>query len=420
LPRWLAEAGCPPVALGTVETLPHQLSAAGAGLAPQVVVCHLERDAPALAHWLLHRSGPALVALCLISDALDAATLAGLSTVGLCAWVPPGGLQARHLPALLALAQARWQREQQLHAELTRTREQLDERKWVERAKGVLMSAQSIGEDEAFRLLRGAAMQTNLRVGAVSRAVIESAQWAEAINRAGQLRMLSQRLVKLAAQRLAGVDARRARTLQHQATQRAQDNLDHLAGLPFLSGDPEAGATVFALLQQTLAAWAALKAALEQRQSPAMLAQTDADAEALLQAAEQLTGALEVQGGRQALRIINLCGRQRMRVQRLAKTALLADLLAEPSRHDALVPLLDEFEATLQELERAPLSSVDIRHNLGAARDEWLRLLRGLRATSGPGGTDYRAALAGSADALLDLFDQLTAAYEHSLQVIMA
>jgi hypothetical protein len=151
-----------------------------------------------------------------------------------------------------------------------------------------------------------------------------------------------------------------------------------------------------------------------------MLAQTDADAEALLQAAEQLTGALEVQGRRQALRIINLCGRQRMRVQRLAKTALLADLLAEPSRHDALVPLLDEFEATLQELERAPLSSVDIRHNLGAARDEWLRLLRGLRATSGPGGTDYRAALAGSADALLDLFDQLTAAYEHSLQVIMA
>ena len=94
------------------------------------------------------------------------------------------------------------------------------------------MSARGIGEDEAFGLLRGAAMHANLRLGEVSRSVVEAAQWAEAINRAGQLRMLSQRLVRLAAQALAGIDARRGRALRaSQAAQRVRDNLAHLAAL---------------------------------------------------------------------------------------------------------------------------------------------------------------------------------------------
>lgn len=425
LPAWLAEAGCPPASLATVTTLTHQIGVLTSGVAPQLIVAaHVSADAVRLAELLLRQPAPAAFGLCLISDALDDELLARLSGAGvLHAWASPRGLDGRVLRSLLMQAQARWRCEVAWQTELIRVREQLDERKWVERAKGVLMQAhtgaKALGEDEAFRLLRGAAMQTNLRMGEVSRAVYESARWAEAINRAGQLRMLSQRLVKLAAQRLAGVDARRARTLQHQATQRAQDNLDHLATLPALAHGP-AGEPLVVPLRQTLLAWAALKEALEQRQTPATLAQTDAHAEALLTAAETLTGALEARGGRQALRIINLCGRQRMRVQRLAKTALLAELLAEPARHESLVPLLDEFEATLQELERAPLSTSDIRQNLAAAREEWLRLLRGLRTQSGASGVDPRAALAGSADALLDLFDQLTAAYEHSLQVIMA
>ena len=40
-------------------------------------------------------------------------------------------------------------------------------------------------------------MHTKQRIGQVSQEVINSARYGEAINRAGQLRMLSQRLVKL-------------------------------------------------------------------------------------------------------------------------------------------------------------------------------------------------------------------------------
>ena len=413
----------------------------GAALAPWAGALHVlgAHDAPQPAHACLAWGTPAeLLAwleqgpgrgwqgpLSCLGPAPQPAQMAQLLALGLTGWWPlEAALPAPPpwLASALALDAARWQAQQAQQQELTLLRTQMEERKWVDRAKGLLMNARGMAEDEAFRLLRSSAMHANLRMGEVSRSVVESAQWAEAINRAGQLRMLSQRLVKLAAQRLAGVDARRARTLQHQATERVQGNLEHLAALPLL---PQAPA-LRACLAHTEQAWAALRTALEGRLTPAVLLACDERAGALLDSANALTDALETHGARRALHIINICGRQRMRAQRLAKTALLQDLAGEASpvpapisAHTApsLVQQLDEFETALLELERAPLSSPDSRALLAQARDEWLRLLRGLRAGRSDEG---RAALAGSADALLALFEQLTDAYEHSLQVIMA
>jgi len=297
-----------------------------------------------------------------------------------------------------------------LRTELESLRTRMDERKWVDRAKGLLMSARGIGEDEAFGLLRGAAMHANLRLGEVSRSVIEAAQWADAINRAGQLRMLSQRLVRVAAQLLGGIDAQRARLLRTQSAERVQQNLDHLAAL----GLGAAGAQA---LGDAQAAWSGLAAALAARPSAAGLADIDQRAEVLLRAAEALTEALETSGARRALRIVNICGRQRMRAQRLAKDALLAAALKEKAANARLVPTMAEFEAALLELEHAPLSTAEIRAALASARDEWLRLVGGVQALDS---ADGRATLVRSSDALVDTFERLTASYEHSLQVIMS
>ena len=338
---------------------------------------------------------------------------------GLSSWWPldrwaDGDAPAVELAEALRFEFARWRHQQTVQRQISQLRTQMDERKWVDRAKGLLMSTRGMAEDDAFRLLRSAAMHANLRVGEVSRSVVEASQWADAINRSGQLRMLSQRLVKLAAQRLLGVDARRARTLQHQARLRVEDNLTHLAALPPLAQGPHALTEALACVTR---AWSVLGPALEQRPGLVTLLEADQHAEALLQAAEALTDALEQHGARRSLHIVNLCGRQRMRVQRLAKDALLATLPDQLPRAQALGPLLDAFEAALLELERAPLSTPDTRSLLAEARDEWLRLLRGLRSAEGEEG---RSTLAGSADALLGLFERLTEAYEHSLHVIMA
>jgi hypothetical protein len=376
----------------------------GAGAPPRVVALPAEPppDWAALA-----ADGPASLVAApspLVPAALDA---------GIAGWWPPAVLaDAAVLATALAADAHRWQAHQALRRTNEALRGQLDERKWIERAKGLMMAARDLPEDEAFVLLRTAAMHANLKLGELSRSLVEASRWADAVNRAGALRMLSQRLVKLAAQRLVGIDPAGARAALDDAARRVQDNLDALASFVAASAQPLAPQ-----VDAALAEWRALQAVLARRANAALLADADARAERLLAQADTLTAALESLGARRALRLVNLCGRQRMRVQRLAKTALLgAAGVASNAADAASDAALAEVEATLADLERAPLTGDEIRALLARARDEWLRLVRALRQPPAPASL---AALAQAADTLLDVFDALTAQYERSLQGLM-
>lgn len=314
--------------------------------------------------------------------------------------------------AATALEQLQWARWQAQRLALLQI--QLDERKWTDKAKGLLMAAQDLDEDAAFRLLRQAAMHAHLRLGQVAQSVVQAAQAAEAINLAGQQRMLSQRLVKLLAQRAAGIEARRAKVLQDESCDRVDGNLRRLQTL--------VGTTHAEPLAELGQAWARLRALLTGKPGAALLVEADAAAETLLALSERLTAAIEAAGAGKPLKVVNLCGRQRMLSQRLAKDALLADLLPDPtgaaSAHGAAIGTgLQAFEAGLVELETAPLSSAEIRALLTEVRDEWLRLLRSLRDVKG---TEAAAGLARSSELLLARLDQLTEQYQHSLQLILA
>ena len=380
--------------------------------APDLVVC-LAGEAASLATVLAGWPGAAPCPLLLLVPAPLSAAQAGVAVErGVDHWQVVAG--AAEVDAAVATATARWRREQALRGALVQAREELDERKWVDRAKGALMSARGMAEDEAFRLLRGAAMNVNLRMADISRSVWEATQWADAMNRAGQLRMLSQRLVRLVAQRLLKIDLRGAKALQEQAAQRVRDNLEML-GRQCAGTGAEADCRKVARLWEPIA-----KALAASRLDEAALQRIDAQADAWLAAAEQLTASLQAASGRRGLHVVNECGRQRLRVQQVAKTSLLAALHRQGSegalqarRRDAT---LAEFEAAQRALEAAPLSSPEIRATLDLARDDWLRLLAGLRADELG---DGQRALVQASETLLERLDALTAAYEHSLQVIM-
>jgi hypothetical protein len=347
------------------------------------------------------------------SDAGDAAVIERAVLAGINGWLHAGDALPRPavLRAAAQFALAARRRDAALRAQRDDARGRLDERKWVERAKGVLMRSGSIDEGEAFKLLRDASMHAQQRVGDVSRAVIDAARIAESINRAGQLRMLSQRLVRLAAQWFGGIDARVAATALEQAQQRVAQSLEALRSL-CVGADAEFAAAS--------AAWAALQPLLRRRAASATsLAAADAAAAALLEAAEALTMTLEARGGHRAVQIVNLCGRQRMRAQRIAKDVLLGVLLegdaAAAARARAEATARD-FDATLTALEHAPLSSASIRDGLAAAHNEWLLMQRGIRGVAQAPG---RLALVASSERLLEHLEALTAAYETSLQVIL-
>lgn len=67
------------------------------------------------------------------------------------------------------------ERLQQLTEELASVRVNLDERKLIERAKGILMQRQGLDEESAYRLLRKKAMNQNRRIADVAHAVLSLA-----------------------------------------------------------------------------------------------------------------------------------------------------------------------------------------------------------------------------------------------------
>ncbi len=82
------------------------------------------------------------------------------------------GLQAERIIPVIDTAIARFQVLRQMRTELAETRRALEERKVIERAKGLLMKAKGVSEDEAYALLRKTAMNQNRRVADVAEALV--------------------------------------------------------------------------------------------------------------------------------------------------------------------------------------------------------------------------------------------------------
>jgi AmiR/NasT family two-component response regulator len=82
-------------------------------------------------------------------------------------------IDSRELQAAMALAAARHDEFQALEAEVDRAQQALEDRKLVERAKGLLMSALNLSEQDAFRRLQLTARERNLRLADVAARIVE-------------------------------------------------------------------------------------------------------------------------------------------------------------------------------------------------------------------------------------------------------
>ncbi len=75
--------------------------------------------------------------------------------------------------SLIDLVRAQGQRLQTIGDELEEAREALAERKMIEKAKGMIMKYRGVSEEKAFRVLRQMAMNRNLKLGEVARAMLD-------------------------------------------------------------------------------------------------------------------------------------------------------------------------------------------------------------------------------------------------------
>lgn len=380
---------------------------------PDVLVCQIEQADQALfsVTQLLASSTPCAVLV--LTGSVDASSAAASAAAGVHAYVPtylPGNHSAHLLSALVHLAQGRFRHEAALTQALSDARNQLDERKVVDHAKTILMRARQLSDDDAFRMMRTASMHSNQRLADVSGHIIHAARFADGVNRAGQLRMLSQRLVKLYALQLLRPNHAPPTTLK-AAVKRIDDNLkvltQHFAQPELAAGVKQAGLT-----------WGELKQKLKKQPPAHDMGTVDALAEALLAHAEELTSQLQNAGSASPLQVLNLAGRQRMLSQRFAKFALLKVLVKSGGAGDAAAMLeaRHAFEKAQHYLNNIPLSTPEIGQLLATAKLNWTRLLTGAEQVDTATG---QAEVESASEALLAVFEQLSATYETSMQMLM-
>ena len=104
-------------------------------------------------------------------DQSDAALTQAAIEAGVSAYVVDG-LRAERIKPILDAAIARFHMMQKMRVELAETRRALEERKVIDRAKGILMRARGIGEEEAYGLLRKAAMDQGKKLADMAQALV--------------------------------------------------------------------------------------------------------------------------------------------------------------------------------------------------------------------------------------------------------
>jgi two-component system, response regulator / RNA-binding antiterminator len=86
------------------------------------------------------------------------------------------GLAPERIRPILDVAMARFEHEQDLRQELQTAKSELQERKIIDRAKGLLMQRQNLSEQQAYEKLRKSAMDKGLKLVDVAQRMLDVAE----------------------------------------------------------------------------------------------------------------------------------------------------------------------------------------------------------------------------------------------------
>ena len=237
---------------------------------------------------------------------------------------------------------------------------------------------------------------------------VHALAWADEpmslVNRAGEQRMLSQRMVKFYCQVGLGVVPAQSRAGMLDSMQRFEANLDVLG-----SAAKRTPATAQAYGRLALA-WRPVRAVAAKSATPESARAFSRLAEDVLAAAEALTRAMEDASGQLISQAVNLAGRQRMLSQRVAKAYMLRAWGVDSAAvREEMAAATSEFNGALALLLARPENTEEIRGELQdlALQWEWLQ-----SAVSAEGATSYRLIVAEASEAILASADRITRLYD--------
>jgi two-component system, response regulator / RNA-binding antiterminator len=141
---------------------------------PDVIVIDLENPNRDVLENVFQLSRAVKRPVAMFVDRSDRASIEAAVEAGVSAYVVDGLKQERVKP-ILDMAISRFNAFSRLSRELEEARSQLENRKLIERAKGVLMKSRGLSEEEAYGLLRKTAMNQNRKIADIAQSLVTAA-----------------------------------------------------------------------------------------------------------------------------------------------------------------------------------------------------------------------------------------------------
>lgn len=141
---------------------------------PDVIVIDLENPQRDTLEHFFSLSRALQRPIAMFVDRSDGAMIEKSVEAGVSAYVVDG-LRKERIKPILDMAISRFNAFAKLRQELAEVRSELEDRKLIDRAKGILMKTRSISEADAYALLRSTAMNQNRKLVEIAQSLITAA-----------------------------------------------------------------------------------------------------------------------------------------------------------------------------------------------------------------------------------------------------
>lgn len=142
---------------------------------PDVILIDLENPSRDTLEQMFQVSRIVRRPVAMFVDQSDTASIQASVDAGVSAYIVDG-LKKERIKSILDLCVSRFNAFSKLQNELERAKTDLEDRKTLDRAKGILMKSKGLTEDEAYRLMRSAAMREKKKIADIAAAIITAAE----------------------------------------------------------------------------------------------------------------------------------------------------------------------------------------------------------------------------------------------------
>jgi response regulator NasT len=144
-------------------------------LDPDVILIDLESPSRDVLEQMFQVSRVVKRPVAMFVDRADAASIEAAIDAGVSAYVVDG-LKKERIRHVLDMSISRFRAFSRIQAELDKTKIALEERKVIDRAKGILMGAKKLSEESAYALMRKTAMNEKRRIADIAQSIVTAAE----------------------------------------------------------------------------------------------------------------------------------------------------------------------------------------------------------------------------------------------------